>query len=106
MKTIEWAAGLFEGEGCITVYKGNYPKLCLTMTDFDVVEEFFKIVGVGSTYVRPAAKEHWKDQLTWYVRKRADVKELLEKMLPYFGQRRAEKALSCLDDINKLNSKK
>lgn len=47
---LAWAAGLFEGEGCFAVHTGRDRSLCirLKMTDEDVVQSFYAIVGVGS----------------------------------------------------------
>ena len=49
-RSIEWAAGLFEGEGCMTWRDKEHkrPYLKLTMTDFDVVQKFAEIVNCGS----------------------------------------------------------
>ena len=44
---IIWAAGLFEGEGCITTSRKS-PTLQLQMTDKDVVAKFKKIINCGS----------------------------------------------------------
>ena len=108
MKTIEWAAGLFEGEGCI--YTGRqsraphniYHQLTLTMSDEDVVEDFHKVVGCGTVKLEDKNNPKWKPLYRWRVSKTSDVENILEKMLPYFGQRRAYKALNCLDDIDNI----
>ena len=48
MKSIEWAAGLFEGEGCIHKRKNQFSfELKIDMTDLDVVQEFAESFGVG-----------------------------------------------------------
>jgi hypothetical protein len=99
---IAWAAGLFEGEGCITDITGpNNPLLQMTMTDKDVMEKFVSIVGYGKvTKVNKSAsyqKPHWKDQWKWAVRKKSEVQRILLMFLPYFGQRRACKALDAFD---------
>lgn len=74
---IAWAAGLFEGEGSATCYKGNkgqkrlYLRLFLDMTDRDVVEKFWRIVDLGS-FVGPMGpygkelKENRKPKWRWY----------------------------------------
>ena len=103
MKTIEWAAGLFEGEGCITIDKrtGN-PKLEINMTDEDVISDFRNVVGYGKITQRylndPVRKPQWRVR----IEKKSEVKRILEAMLPYFGQRRAYKALNCLDAIDNI----
>ena len=105
MKTIEWAAGLFEGEGCISKRKNeNSYRMTLSMCDFDVVRDFLEVVGVGtvSEFRPPSYKDHYQTQLRWYVGNKKDVRNLLIKMLPYLGNRRAHKALDCLDDIENI----
>ena len=47
---LAWAAGLIEGEGCITL-NGRYrrtPMLSLGMTDKDIVERFKDIFGLNN----------------------------------------------------------
>ena len=98
-KQIAWAAGLFEGEGCITKRSGGYDKLQLNMTDFDVVRRFGSIVGVGQFHERKKDKPHHKPQLAWVCRNRDDIIRILSAFLPYFGDRRAYKALNILDNL-------
>ncbi len=95
--TIEWAAGLFEGEGCITTRGKGYDRLCLKMTDKDVVEKFHSTVQVGQVIFIPTKNPKWKDAWQWQCQKRSDVYFVLNKFLPYLGNRRAFKALNVLD---------
>ena len=46
---VAWAAGLFEGEGSITVC-GGVARLSLVLTDYQVLERFVEIVGTGKIY--------------------------------------------------------
>lgn len=97
---VAWAAGLFEGEGTITVshQKGRagfaQPRLKLSMTDEDVVRRFAAIVGCGS--VREARfdliQEHWKKQWCWYVGNRHEVFATLSLLLDWLGTRRRDRA--------------
>ena len=98
MKTIEWAAGLFEGEGTICQNKAGTNFVQLTMTDKDVVEMFGEAIGCGKLYqlaTLKSGKESWR----WSVHRKQDVRNVLAKMLPHFGNRRAHRALDCLDNI-------
>ena len=105
MHTIEWAAGLFEGEGCI--YKGNqtkaphnpYFQLTLGMTDLDVVQAFADLMDCGSVITSDRKDRGWKTMYTWRVSKTSHVRDILDKLLPHFGNRRAHKALDILDYI-------
>lgn len=101
---IAWAAGLFEGEGCITHIQrrptsGLYPVLQLSMTDFDVVQRFMGILGSHTQSIVKPRKEHHKPQLMWRTAKKTEVQRILSLFLPYFGQRRAYKALNILDEL-------
>ena len=94
-RSLEWAAGLFEGEGYITNC-GKYPKVGLTMTDEDVVREFVKIIGVGSYRVRDRSPN--KTQYEWQITG-SKCKSIIENLLPFLGNRRAYKALNILDSL-------
>jgi hypothetical protein len=99
---VAWAAGVFEGEGCIsfTTYKDKkYPRLSVGMTDKDIVERFVAIVGFGSVSGPKQQKPHWKPRYDWQVCNRTEVQRILSMFLPWLGNRRAYKALNALDDI-------
>jgi hypothetical protein len=89
-----WAAGLFEGEGSIILGKTRYrqPALWLRTTDRDVLERFAQIVGAG--YITECALRecHTKQQYSWSIGSRAEVRRILLQMRPWFGVRRGAKA--------------
>lgn len=99
---IAWAAGLFEGEGCLhlansTRNRANAPRsprAQLTMTDKDVVERFFAIVGVGK--IVPASKTkltkpHYKPQWMWRAQSRSDFETAFFLLRPWLCNRRRRK---------------
>jgi len=107
---IAWAAGLFEGEGCIGVWKTQKNhvlpliRLTITMTDRDVLERFCAVVQCGKVggerrYGRP----HHKPAFVWCISNRSDVERILLALLPWFGERRSAKAREALAEIAKLN---
>ena len=102
-KSIEWCAGLFEGEGCITwKHNGNgkmYPRLYLKMTDRDVVEKFADGVGYGNVNLVRSPRSDWKDAYAWEIAKTSEVHRILDAFLPHLGNRRAHKALDVLDHL-------
>ena len=105
MKSIEWAAGLFEGEGCISHTDAGgirYPRLCLGMCDLDVVQDFVEVIGYGNISGGKQQKSHWKPRYDWQISKMTEVKRILELFLPYLGLRRAYKAQNSLDEIDNL----
>ena len=101
--SFEWAAGLFEGEGCL--YKDNRKNtwtLQIRMTDRDVVQTFADVMGTGnriydeSLQPNRIASGH-KPTYRWVCTRKAEVKRIILRMLPLLGDRRAHKILDCLD---------
>ena len=95
-----WAAGLFEGEGylCIATPKGkggrttNGWRIGLEMTDKDVVLRFACLFGL-SVKTRERSKEskgenHWKNLHIAMTSHQAKVKEIVDALLPFMGERR------------------
>lgn len=96
-----WAAGLFEGEGCISISR-NGPAagrvtLGMKMTDRDIVERFHKVIGCGVVYEdRWYRRRGQRPQFKWHAGARADVRNVMRLLLPYFGVRRAAKVEEAL----------
>jgi hypothetical protein len=70
-ESIAWAAGLFEGEGCISISgnpktSGRQIRLRITSTDVDVLEKFRSIIGMGSISGPFADKKHPTYKPKWY----------------------------------------
>jgi hypothetical protein len=97
---IAWAAGLFEGEGCMhfrgTVGKrGGNAQMRLTMTDSDVVARFAVIMGCGNSYFShtPVHRARGEKPLyTWVVYTASQIIQCLELLMPWLGDRRRVKA--------------
>jgi len=97
---IIWAAGLFEGEGCITFNGCKYAKLALGTTDMDVISKFHSIVKLGSinksiVKARPQATKQGKPYKTcfyWSVTRFEHVQAILAAFWPWLGQRRRARA--------------
>lgn len=91
---IAWAAGVFEGEGCISVVRsgpqaGRRASLNMKMTDRDVIERFRAAVGRGSIhedkwYARRGQPSQWR----WRVSAQSDVLHILDAFEPFLGERR------------------
>jgi hypothetical protein len=102
MHDIAWAAGLFEGEGCISLNKEGKYIVSLQMCDEDVVRSFAEVIGYGTVlgpYQRskynPNARPLWR----WHAIKRGDVYAVLKALLPYLHSRRTEKAELAISGI-------
>ena len=86
---IQWAAGLYEGEG--TLYrKGGGWCLRIIMTDVDVVKHFGSIYGLKVTgpYTPP---ENRKDIFHVSTSRRDLIFKIVADFYPYLGERRRQK---------------
>jgi ribosomal protein S27AE len=90
---IAWAAGLFEGEGCISAASDGRPRMTLLMTDRETVERFGRVIGRGTVQkeVRGKIPAHHKDKWRWYLGRRDDVGEVWALLSPWLGTRRRER---------------
>jgi hypothetical protein len=84
-----WAAGLFEGEGCIAL-QGRSLIVKLAMTDADIIERAFEVWGVGSVNALKLIPNH-KQAYRWQANG-GEAYAVLIAMLPWLGSRRKEKA--------------
>ena len=106
---VAWAAGLFEGEGCISNDKKKYRRLSINMTDEDVMKRFVRIVAYGNLKGPhlPRKSENpngkYKPFWQWGVGKRSEVLRILKMFIPYFGKRRSQKAIEAINKIETFN---
>lgn len=96
-----WAAGLFEGEGTITLSKlpsgKHYPRIKVKMTDEDSVAKFASIFDMKYSPVQEdkSWQDHWKP--AWYTDctgKKAYA--VLMAMWPWLGKRRQARAIETI----------
>lgn len=90
---IAWAAGLFEGEGSISIARrfrdGRtvYMRLNVTSTDKDVLERFAVVVGCGKAVGRHRGGPH-KPIWDWEANRVEDTGRVISLLRPWLGQRR------------------
>lgn len=90
-----WLAGLLEGEGNFHLNNG-YPGVRLKMVDYDVVRAAYEYANVGHFHKTKKYKDRqqcWE----WTVTKTQDALDLMNRLLPYMGQRRTEKIHHVMD---------
>jgi hypothetical protein len=96
---VEWAAGLFEGEGTIVVRRrgpgGLSLQLSLYSTDKDVVRAFRQVVRIGSVCGPYPRKDGHKAMYQWYAFGE-NGKRVLRCLVPYFCSRRRKKTKEAL----------
>lgn len=95
---VGWAAGIFEGEGCITMHDVSRGKMgswqvFVTMTDRDVIERLALVLGGSAQgpYKPPHYKDHYKPFWRWQVQDRRKINDVLTLLYPHLGHRRREK---------------
>ena len=91
---VAYVAGLFEGEGSITVWLNHKSvlavRVCITSTDLDVLEKVQRIVGFGNIYAHAKVNGN-KQCWNWTVNRREDVWRFLDSIEHLLGQRRRAK---------------
>lgn len=93
---IAFAAGLFEGEGCIYQRQNHLISLTISSTDEDVMVRFQRIVGVGLLTYRRSRDPRRKDTWRVDINKQDEAVRVLRMFLPFLGTRRRAKALELL----------
>jgi outer membrane protein assembly factor BamA len=96
---IAWAAGLFEGEGCISLPSNHSVSLKLKMTDRDVVERLHALFPCPKIEVKnyaTSSNPNYKTQYGWNITDGKEITRILNLFMPYFGQRRKAKAQELL----------
>ncbi len=98
---IAWAAGVFEGEGCIYILKcrPHCANLQVSMTDLDILQRLQQLFG-GNIYEKKKQQPHHKPLWTWQLARKKEIAKVLTQLLPWFGERRAYKALNTLDHLD------
>jgi hypothetical protein len=97
-----WISGLIEGEGWIRpspAAKRQGALLAADSTDTDVIERLTYLAGTGTVCAIPPRRPGCKPAQRWAVSKKADVRMILEHIMPYFGVRRMERARYVLSRI-------
>lgn len=105
---LAWAAGLFEGEGCIRTdtIKGRwrrdgsrggpyfYPRLDMSLTDEDVINRFCAAVGgrVRGPYLKEGRKPIW-----YWSAQNNEAIAIMQKLRSFLGERRSAKAAEVFD---------
>lgn len=111
IKKIEaaWGAAMIDAEGCIGLYtrknsKSKSTTIRVGMSDEDSVLKLQKIFGgsVNGPYNAGRRKKH-KDIYVWQVSSHADVRKVLETILPLLSIRRTKKANEVLKYLEKRN---
>lgn len=107
---IEWAAGLFEGEGCVTRWRSTHAsrygtkeyigfRLAVHMTDLDVLEEFHRIAECGTIHKRNKAGKEIKDSWVWQAQGEQAVTFAM-RMSPYLFARRRARIMEVMLEVS------
>jgi hypothetical protein len=105
---IAWAAGLFEGEGCI-YFRSNASRIrnqgvTVAMTDLDVLKKFNSVVGVGKIYNSYAARTNRKALYQWRTDKFENVQYVIALFWKHLCSRRRSSAIKALTMMKELRA--
>lgn len=94
MRGLEWAGGLFEGEGSICVRMRRHGRqevqVSLTSTDEDTVRAFFRCIRLGGIHGPYQYKSNKKPYWMWSCHMWAEALLCFKLLWPYLGHRRRE----------------
>jgi hypothetical protein len=97
-----WVAGLIEGEGCIVPgpsSKDQRPRISLDMTDFDVIERLTTLTSAGTTMEIASRRPRGRPLRRWNVSRKAEIRTVIENVMPHLGARRKERAAYALSRL-------
>jgi hypothetical protein len=94
---LAWAAGLFEGEGCITSGSSgqeHLPTVILTLSssDEDTLRRFASAVGVGHVSGPRVPKDGRKPMWSWHCARFEDAQFVIAALWSGLGSRRRARA--------------
>lgn len=105
-----WAAGFFDGEGCVSVKRQkqktragtfvySYPVVQMTSTDRSLLERFQRIVGAGKIVDNPhRARDGYERKMRWHfsIYRRTEVERVINSLAPWLGESRLQQARDAL----------
>src|SRR5687768_2908398 len=86
--SIEWFAGLYEGEGCIIRQPRNSVVMAISSTDHDVLIKAQEIIGGRVRGPRHDGNPRHKPRWEWFVTSRNDVLAITSAIYPHLCSRR------------------
>jgi hypothetical protein len=92
-----WLCGIIEGEGCVDLHRGKYPRIRIAMTDRDVIGRAASLMDAKirlSLHAAPA-KPTWHTEISG---ERATG--ILREILPYMGARRSQRIATVLAAVS------
>jgi hypothetical protein len=101
-----WVAGVLEGDGCFTHGSKQTPQVALQMRDEDVVRRVHQLTGVGHVNGPYVNTGHGSSPYyRWAVAVKPDVVFVIDRVLPWLGDRRRARALELrtLASVNNHN---
>lgn len=90
MHGLEWAAGLYEGEGTATV-SGGRPRLAVKMNDAEPLHVFRDVVGFGKVYGPYDRKVNGVvvgQFFTWVASRPGEAWAVAERLYPWLSMKR------------------
>lgn len=102
MSDLAWAAGLFEGEGTITISKSREytrPHVSVTSTDIEVIEFFASRWPAEIKHREPGGNA--RRAFVWYVGNATGARQFVNDILPHLRTERVRaKAELLLEDLD------
>ena len=90
---LAYLAGVFDGEGSFGIWskgdgKTKQLRVCVEMSDGDIVLRFLTFFKTGKIYPRQPQDPNHKLMYSWRVDKKEIALDILRRMVPYLSKRR------------------
>ncbi|MCB1711822.1 MAG: hypothetical protein KDH96_04910 [Candidatus Riesia sp.] len=103
--TLNWLAGLLEGEGCFIPQTEKYPMcISLHMTDLDIIEKVCNLFDVSFCKTKKQ-KSHHKQGYKLMIRGEKAL-DIMKDLKPLMGNRRQLKIEECIASYSKKSKAK
>jgi LAGLIDADG-like domain len=99
---LAWAAGFFDGEGCISTSNKKYLRISIPQADPRPLLRFQAAVGVGKIRgpLRPPSfKPSYKSLWRYHVYRASDIEFVLEQLWPYLSEPKKKQALRVFEAV-------
>lgn len=94
---VAWTAGVVEGEGSIRKGGKLRGRLCIAITNHDIIERLHRTTGIGIMHDQGRQREHYKQVWDWTVTRRENMCAIATAVAPLLLRRRREQISSISD---------
>jgi hypothetical protein len=105
-ESLAWAAGFYEGEGCISSSNGPGIQISVVQREPEMLHRFQQVFGFGKIMNHGRTTLSPRDTFVWYVGSFEKCQAVIAMIWPWLSTRRKEQAKRCLLRYEELRVKR